>query len=224
MRRSLLRSNAIVYAHEDLKPPSDPSTTAAPYIDSFLRTVNMFSMALWLLKDNSVDSTEGYVQYGSHLHPGRTYVSNHSLGIFHWDASGQRNLVAFSSEELRKARSYLETSLERLGLPKGTTSTSPTLPPNVPRLGRVWYLIENARMNSDLAIKIATYVTCLEALLSTVSLELAISSPSVWLFSSGRQRRSSSPYTNASNLRTAFAPRPYTATALAASNARRWAK
>ena len=102
-----------------------------------------------------------------------THVSTHSLGIFYWDAGGQRNPVTFSAEELGRARSYFVPVLGRLGLPEGTTSTTPTLPPNVPRLGRVWYFIENARMIVDLAIKIATYITCLEALLSTDSLELA---------------------------------------------------
>src|SRR5207245_1938524 len=87
--------------------------------------------------------------------------------------SRSREKGRFHHGLLGRARSYFVPVLGRLGLPEGTTSTTPTLPPNVPRLGRVWYFIENARMIVDLAIKIATYITCLEALLSTDSLELA---------------------------------------------------
>jgi hypothetical protein len=168
----LLQSKAIVYALKDLLPDPAPDATAVGYIDSFLRTVNLFSMALWIIKDNAVESSDGYLQYGSSRHPGRTYVSHHSLGIFFWNATGDRTPVTFSVDELREARLYLGSLRQRLGLP-GTISISPTLPTGVPRLGRVWYFVENARMNSDLAIKVATYVTSLEALLTTDSSELA---------------------------------------------------
>lgn len=160
------RSNAVVYAILDLEFPTDPYDKATDYIDNFLREVNSFLMALWLVKDNGVLCSEGYLET-------RTYVSEHSLGMYFWYATAERKEEIFSVEDLRKAREYLDNISKFFGRGKNELFINPALPNNLPRLTRAWYFVENTRLQYDVAIKVANYVTCFEALFSTDSSELS---------------------------------------------------
>jgi hypothetical protein len=78
----------------------------------------------------------------------------------------------------------------RLGLKKGVEA-EPTIPGDVSRLGRAWWILETARMTADVALKIAHYVTCFEGLFSTDSSELVhkLSERIAWFLGATPQER-----------------------------------
>lgn len=168
----LLASSAVFYAAPSLPSPLKPDEITS-LLESFLRLANLISMAMWFVKDNAAMSSEGYYQLHQTGPRTGTYVTRHSTGIYYWDATAEKKLVRFTADELRQARGYLHELPSRLGLPEGPILAAPTLPNDIPRLGRAWYMLENARMTPDLATRVATYVTCFEALFATATQELA---------------------------------------------------
>lgn len=168
----LLKSSAVLYSISSVNEPlmEDQITQC---LEHFLATANGICMALWALKDNAGMCSEGFYQL--HVTGPRhgTFVTRHSSGIFYWDATTARRVVQFSADELRWVRTFLRELPTRLGLSGRPIQTTPTLPADIPRLGRAWYILETARTSSDLATRVAMYVTCLEALFATATQELA---------------------------------------------------
>jgi hypothetical protein len=164
-------SDAVI--HGEVELPYDERLVAADkFIDIFLRSVNQFLMALWLVKDNSVICTGGYL-FLADPPAGNPGMVIHHLGIYYWHSELSRERIAFSTDELRAARENLASYIPRLGIaPQEDMAVSGTIPVRTPRLARAWYFAENARMSADVSVKVATYVTCLEALLSTEEGEL----------------------------------------------------
>lgn len=170
-RNAFLRSDAVVHALVNIRF-DDRLSEADRFIDVFLRRVNEFLMALWLVRDNAVMCTQGYLLLLDP--PGRgTGMVAHHLGVYYWHSGLSRERVAFTTEELCGARDFMCGQIPRVGIPtESEGADAPTIPLSTPRLARAWYFAESARMSADVAVKVATYVTCLEALLSTEEGEL----------------------------------------------------
>ncbi|PYT04420.1 MAG: hypothetical protein DMF60_15390, partial [Acidobacteria bacterium] len=170
-RNAFLKADAVVHALADV--PFDERLSAADqFIATFLQWVNDFLMALWLVKDNSVMCTDGYLLLIDPPHHGSGMVRHH-LGIYYWHSQLDRERVLFTPEELLNAKGFMSEHIPRVGIPaEAGVAVAPTIPVDTPRLARAWYFAQNARMSADVSVKVATYVTCLEALLSTADGEL----------------------------------------------------
>ena len=135
------------------------------YILVEIRNIIAFNMNLWVVKDNA-----------AHFDRGWLYISNGNSARCHSNTYGSRisgsrgdfNAIEFSSEELKYAR-----------LPKTSVADSiydsdlPTaLGHKTLRYQRFTYFISDARQISVIGLKIAQYVTALEALVSSSSTEV----------------------------------------------------
>jgi hypothetical protein len=143
-------------------------------LSSVLGAIQRLLMALWYVRDNCVMCDGGVLIYPelSNQRVGWHGIK-HSLGQYFWNATVQHTTTAWAPEELATARDLAEREKSVFDLTGQTVSVHPTLPKGVNRLMRGQYYLENARTCSDVGVRIAAYVSCLEALFSTASTELA---------------------------------------------------
>jgi hypothetical protein len=96
-----------------------------------------------------------------------------TLISFFFDASGDQHVTSFSLEELREARMYLRQITELGGyLGSATSELGGVLLVRGHRLMRAQFFVMSARLQAILPVRIAQYVTCLEALFATDQGEL----------------------------------------------------
>ena len=169
---SLIKSGAVLYCIEDFKPSEDTKAEAMTRLNEYLFFTRVFLMCLWLVKDNGITSELGFFEYPYKSHDAD--VSSNSLSTSFFDASGQRVLQQFSRDELEQARGFLH-SLLRVNSRQEVefTLAHPTLPLDTTRLERAWYFAQVARSANSLDMRIAHYITCMEALFCTDSAELS---------------------------------------------------
>jgi len=147
---------------------------AETLLNSLLAAIQSYLMALWFVRDNCVMCEGGVLVYPKVA--GRRigwHGIKHSLGQYYWNATVQHAATSWRASELLSAREFAERS--RLVFASGSSPVSahPSLPKGVNRLLRGLYYLENARTCSDVGVRIGAYVSCLEALFSTDSSELA---------------------------------------------------
>lgn len=161
---SIASAKAVIYAKEEIPRGVEPEQ----HLLTKLGQVSAFLTSMWLYKDNSVNQELGFLFYTRN---GRPTASSNFIALRYSDASGKFSLTRFSREELRDVRAFyrnrmlLETHpFERLGtqLTKGTD-----------RASRAFLLVQGARCNSDLGLKVSMYCSALEALFATSQAELA---------------------------------------------------
>jgi hypothetical protein len=124
-----------------------------------------FVQNLWIVKDNAACIDRGwlYISYGTSHH-----CHNNTLGGRISSSKGDCHSVEFSSDELRHARLFKTSSISPIyesGLP--TALGHKTL-----RYQRFMYFISGARESMDVGLKVSQYVTALEALVSSSSMEV----------------------------------------------------
>jgi hypothetical protein len=179
---SMLDGGTIAY-WKDL--PNEPEPAAAvAYVTTWLHCLRALFMALWLVRDNAVNCETGYLE---HDVPGQglSHTSNFIAALFS-TARGTTDPVAFTVDEIRRAREYFKTfffpvmfnaspgrdmneEIERL-----TALAQPALisAKGVTRLTRLLYFLSAARSAHDLGVKISLYMTCFEIMFSVESTEL----------------------------------------------------
>ncbi len=164
--------------------PNEPDVTKAlQSLTTWLHCLRSLFMALWLVRDNSVNCELGFLE---HDVPGQglTHASNFIAALFS-NARGGTDPVAFSIDEVRQAAGYLRTFFlpVMFGLPPDTELTveSPLAQPlrpglvsakGVNRLSRLLYFLSAARSATDLGVKVSLYMTCFEIMFSTETAEL----------------------------------------------------
>lgn len=131
--------------------------------------VQLFVNTLWLIKDNAVNCELGFLQYPYARKLAGARVSSNFINTSFTDASGQNVEGRFSKEDLRETiRIY---NLLYSGEPG--SEPPPSQLGEVDRLYRALYFLQAARSTGHLPEKVSYYITCLEALVSTSSTELA---------------------------------------------------
>lgn len=143
--------------------------------------IHEFLFCLWLIKDNSVNADLGFIF--SVDEDGKEVGSSNKRSSLYTCADGCRKTEQFTRAELVEARELYER-LHEMGKDK---VRSPTLRPaeqvettgmiisadSVRALSRATFFVDSARDCSDLSVKIAHYMTCLEVLFSTDSSEIS---------------------------------------------------
>jgi hypothetical protein len=179
---SMLRGGTAAY-WKDL--PNEPDTEKAlQLLTTWLNCLRSLFMALWLVRDNSVNCELGFLE---HDVPGQgvTHASNFIAALFS-NARGSAEPVAFSVDEVRQAAEYFKTFFlpVMFGLPPSPEAAAEvpfecrTRPPlisarGVNRLSRLLYFLSAARSANDLGVKVSLYMTCFEIMFATETTELA---------------------------------------------------
>jgi hypothetical protein len=160
---------AVIYSIEEGHTFAD-SSAALAYLDQRLAVIRLFLQSLWLVKDNSVDDEMGYIQYPykPRMFVGNIAITRNFYPSSYTDASGTRKTVAFSREELRKARELCGTHLTRT-----ITVNAQSAAEKSRRFTRAEYFIQTARASADIGVKLTNYATALESLFSTDAQELS---------------------------------------------------
>ena len=160
----ILTSNVIIYGRNDV---NDNNFVGQDYLKRQMVRLQFFLNFIWLLKDNSANFDMAFLQYNE-LRGVR--IDKNFISAVYTNCNGERDTVTLSREELKLARRIFREkfSKEPVELENGTR-----LQKGINRISKVLYFLQAARSNSDLAIKIVEYCTCLEALFSTSSAELS---------------------------------------------------
>ena len=174
--RSLLSGGPYVYAVAEY-PLEDQSPTAQlRLLDRHLRVMQLFFNILWLIKDNSGNFSLGFLQYPYH-HPmpslAGAQVSSNGRGILFTDSSGSRGDLVLDESATREAVTMChEGFLSSIGDTLTDEDASGPLT-KADRVSRAFYFLQAARSAGSVPEKVVYYCTCLEALVSTDSTELA---------------------------------------------------
>lgn len=143
----------------------------------FLRQIQQVTSELWLVRDNSVYVRDGFLfVYDKMLEDGMTFKA--SLGTINSKASLVKEGVKFSKEEITKAASdMMVLPIEDLKGGDKDYSVADQFQyfkgAGVDRKYYAWIYISFARANAAIPVKILMYVTAMEALVSTTTLELS---------------------------------------------------
>ena len=140
---------------------------------TYLVYAQWFVNMLWLVKDNSVNFEQGFLQYPyTKAHLGVRVSSNHLSAVF-TKADGDRSPVTFNTEEMKEAIGYFNLFHGPQDLDILAPGSSLVPSGDINRISRVLYFLQAARATWFLPEKVAFYCTCFESLVSTSPTELA---------------------------------------------------
>lgn len=131
-----------------------------------MKSIKVLDRALWMIKDNACHFDRAWI---TGTIGGLTVINNNVWASHHSCADGTFREVAFSSDEMKLARSIRRPVAPHLnGTGRPTVLGKGSL-----RYERFEYFIAAARATIDVAVKIAEYCSGLEALVSTSQQELS---------------------------------------------------
>jgi hypothetical protein len=155
--RSLLSRGAVAYSVEDDVEGFAREQEGIDYLNRKLARVRTFLQSLWLLRDNAVDVELGFVECPYRSRPAVIYRNFYPDS--YTNSAGLTEPMEFGREELRQARGMYGAAPEPILNPQIALEKSG-------RLSKAFYFMQGARSTRDLAIKVANYITALEALFS----------------------------------------------------------
>jgi len=160
----ILNSDLIIYGENNV---NDKEFDAQDYLNRQMMASKFFLNFIWLIKDNSVNFDMAFLQY---FEPRGIRVHKNYVSTVYSNCHGNRDKITLSRDELKLARKIFRERFSKgpVELQKGTR-----LQKGIDRVSIVFYFLQSARSNSDLAIRIVDYCTCFEALFSTSTAELS---------------------------------------------------
>ncbi|PFE07171.1 HEPN domain-containing protein [Bacillus cereus] len=150
---------------EAFKKHSISGETNYYYTNSFLRKIHIFMVALWLVKDHSVNTELGFIGTGtkenfySITSSGTAFSASKSNGII--------EDIGFSIEEIDKAIQYYEILKPETDVNSGKRMAEGPYNGKSLRVSRALYFVQAARHETDVPVKIMKYCTILECLFTT---------------------------------------------------------
>lgn len=126
-----------------------------------LKSLDAYIFALWVVKDNAVN-----IDYGILIREDPPAILKSDAYVHNTTCDGQLVDCTYSQSELSQAIAYFFVHVGSKERPSAITNEAH-------RVDISRYYIVLARRTDDLAIKIAHYVAALEALFSTVTIELS---------------------------------------------------
>jgi Apea-like HEPN len=161
---SLLGGKPVIYSVQDI--PDD--TTPLQLLVSKLYEVQSFLLTTWLFLDNSINTELGFLLYSG---KGGATASSNFIAHLYSDSRGRDVVTEITRDELRQMRTLHRSAI---GMPDHPFSLPTSqLTSAHPRLPRALYLINAARGEPDLAMRVASYCTAFETLFATSQSELA---------------------------------------------------
>lgn len=160
-----LKDHFICYKRiEDL---DNDSRTRRIVLNNIFVECQLFSNALWFIKDNAVLPYLASICSDQNIEP-EVLRKN----LYYSNSLGNADIVEFSKDELKEAMSWydiLESFTHKkekvsIDMSKQLTNTSHFISFNTPSFQRAYYYLSNARISDFLPAKIASYISVLETL------------------------------------------------------------
>ena len=149
--------NPFLYAKAEFPEGETSEERQLSLLFTYLVHAQRFVSMLWLVKDNSVNFEQGFLQYPhTKTHVGVRVSSNHLSAVF-TKADGDRSPVTFNTEELKEAIGYFRLfhGSQELDI---LAPSSPLVPSgDVNRISRALYFLQSARITWFLPEKVAFY-------------------------------------------------------------------
>lgn len=133
---------------------------------NFLREVQAFLTATWLIKDNSANCELGFAICSDQHH-----VHSNALALQYSDHSGNRKTLSVDLGLLTEICALHRENFG--GIREQDTPAHTSFRKSVWRLSRAMRFLQQARSADDIGLKIANYCSFFEATLSTTSSELS---------------------------------------------------
>lgn len=161
---SLISGSTVVFAEAEWAVEMTPKQ----YLLARLYEVQAFLMTTWVFQDNAINCEIGFLLYQED--DVSTATSNFIAHLYS-DCTGKKPITKLSREQLREMRALHRAEIRIPDHPFALPTSQ--LTSAHPRLSRAFYLINAARGEQDIAIKVAHYCTAFETLFATSQTELA---------------------------------------------------
>lgn len=161
---SLLSGSPVVFAEAEWPTEMTPQQ----YLLTRLYEVQSFLMTTWVFQDNAINCELGFLLY--QLGDVSTATSNFIAHLYS-DCTAKKPITKLSRAQLRKMRALHRAEIQIPDHPFAFPTSQ--LTSAHPRLSRAFYIINAARGEQDIAIKVAHYCTAFETLFATSQTELA---------------------------------------------------
>lgn len=139
------------------------------YLSRYINTAQLFSTALWFVKDNSVATENSFLYMENVEGPS---VSSNGRAVYFSNARCENQLTLFNSDELKQAIDFLHTLVSEESLTQNAKLSYGYLNNEASRIERFFYYLQAARGQNHLPSRISLYCTMLETLLSTDTTEI----------------------------------------------------
>ena len=159
----LENANLIAFSMYEI---NDTEISTMEFLNSYMRILYAFSLAMWLVKDSCLDFDQCFLNYTK---DNKSYVDCNSMQGMMFNAEGKNELLEVSFEEVNKAKMYFENNLS-LSSAKNDYSN---FDKNLSRISIGLYFLQYSRQLVDLGLRISTYINAFEALFSTDNNELS---------------------------------------------------
>lgn len=163
INKSIINSEIIIYKYFKFENGTPNDSFLLPCITY----VKCFCNAIWLLKDNNVNCEEGYLFYQV---DDTINVHTNFYSVLYTSCDLNKNVLNIDRDELRTVRNIYQNYLS--SEPTDSTNKLSLLTEDFDRISRALLLLHQVRAQPDLGLKIANYITTLEAIFSTSSNEI----------------------------------------------------
>lgn len=161
---SLLSGPSVVYAEAEFPREITPQQ----YLLARLYEVQSFLMTTWVFQDNAINCELGFLLF---RHGDVSTATSNFVAHLYSDCTGKKPITKLSREQLREIRALHRAEIRIPDHPFALPTSQ--LTSAHPRLSRAFYLVNAARGERDIAIKVAHYCTAFETLFATSQTELA---------------------------------------------------
>ncbi|EKS9844459.1 hypothetical protein QDD82_005309 [Burkholderia cepacia] len=161
---ALLSGGLVVYEEVDIPEGMTPQQLLV----AKLYEVQSFLLTTWIFFDNSINCELGFLFSSA---DGRSSASSNFIAHQCSDSRGQTIEIDISRSQFREIRRFHRAVIGSPDHPYEKPTSQ--LTSGHPRLARTMYIINSARGESDLAMRVATYCTAFETLFATSQSELS---------------------------------------------------
>ncbi|GMU66805.1 MAG: hypothetical protein AMXMBFR36_30790 [Acidobacteriota bacterium] len=163
----LLNTSAAFYSKPPFEGAYRTHEQALAALNTHLRITQAFLYALWFVKDHAINFELGFLKHPQQGPNQEVSVTSNALAVRVSNFEGEHPATSFSLNELRAARKVFDE------LVPAEVQVFTKLPVDSVRFERATHFVSAARAASTMGIKVANYVTALEALFATDTQELS---------------------------------------------------
>lgn len=160
---SLVSGSPVVFAEAEWTVEMTPQQ----YLLARLYEVQSFLMTTWVFQDNAINCELGFLLYQE---GDVSTATSNLIAHLYSDCTGKKPTTKLSREQLREMRALHRAEIRIPDHPFALPTSQ--LTSAHPRLSRALYIINAARGEQDIAIKVAHYCTAFETLFATSQTEL----------------------------------------------------
>lgn len=163
----LMTAPAAFYCRPPFESAYKTHEQALAALNTHLRVTQAFLFALWFVKDHAINFELGFLKHPQPRKVKEDGVTSNALAVRVSNLEGENPVTSLSLAELRAARKIFDQFVP------AENQVFTKLPVDSIRFERATHFVSAARAASTMGIKVANYVTALEALFATDTQELS---------------------------------------------------